>query len=222
MKIFVVTGIRQSGKTTTIEKLLEAMGRRGLNAGTVKTVFCPSFTMDQRGSNTYRHRRAGARLICARGKRETAFIYPHPMSTPEILRHYEACDYVILEGDYLAPAPRLCAGHTVEDIAPRLNDRTLCVVGRAAVGQREVLGLPAFDPFTRAEALLDFLEAHVPDIAPEALDQALAVVPGVSDDSFCQRHCAHHRNLVEVTVDGQALTLTPAQKSQVLSWFKEA
>ncbi|MBQ8536501.1 MAG: molybdopterin-guanine dinucleotide biosynthesis protein MobB [Clostridia bacterium] len=222
MKIFVVTGIRQSGKTTTIERLLAAMGQRGLKAGTVKTVFCPSFSMDQRGSNTDRHRRAGAQLVCARGKRETAFIYPRAMTNAQILSHYEGYDYVILEGDYTAPVPRLCAGHEEADVKERINAHTLCVVGRAAAGRDQVLGLPAFDPLTQAESLLNFLEKTVPDTTPDALAEALAVVPGVSDGSFCQHHCTHHLNQVEVRINGQSLTLTPQQKEILLGWFKEA
>lgn len=222
MKIFVVTGIRKSGKTTTIEQLLRAMARRGLKAGTVKTVFCPSFSMDQRGSNTDRHRRAGAQLVCSRGKRETAFIYPGALDLAQILRPYEGFDYVILEGDYLAPVPRLCAAHTLEDLQPRLNERTLCVVGRAAEGKDQLAGLPAFDPLTRAEELLDFLETHVPDLSPNGLEAALEVVPGVSDGSYCQHSCTHHHNPVEVKVNGQSLALTEAQKQQVLEWYRQA
>ena len=222
MKIFVVTGIRKSGKTTTIEQLLRAMVRRGLKVGTAKTVFCPSFSMDQRGSNTDRHRKAGAQLVCSRGKKETAFIVPEALDLGQILRAYEGFDYVILEGDYLAPVPRLCAAHTIEDLEPRLNERTLCVVGKAAVGQDTVAGLPAFDPLTKSEELLDFLEANVPDIRPDELEETLAVVPGVSDGSYCQHSCTHHHNLVEVKVNGQSLALTEEQKQQVLAWYRQA
>ena len=79
MKIVTVVGIRKSGKTSTVTALLEAIRRRGKKAGTCKTVFCPTFSIDKPTSNTMRHRRAGSELVCSRAKGETAFLYPEKL-----------------------------------------------------------------------------------------------------------------------------------------------
>jgi molybdopterin-guanine dinucleotide biosynthesis protein MobB len=223
MKVFCVVGIRASGKTTTLTRLAEEFRRRGRSVGTVKSIYCPTFTMDDPKSNTFRHRRAGAEIICARAKGETTLMFPRPMGNSEILSHYRDMDIVILEGDYLAPVPRLVAAHGPEDAQPRINDRTLAVVGRAAAGQKEVLNLPAFDPLSDIGALADFLEARVPQADLAALDRELPQVPGVTGDAFCQCGCLKHAKAaggeaVSLTVGGEPLALTPEQRRLVLSW----
>ena len=65
MKILCVVGIRASGKTTIVEELTKELRRRGKRVGTVKTVFCPSFSIDNPTSNTARHARAGAEIVTA-------------------------------------------------------------------------------------------------------------------------------------------------------------
>ena len=68
MRIITVVGVRGSGKTTVTEALLKELSLRGVRAGTVKTIFCPTFHMDRPGSNTSRHIRAGAALVTARAE----------------------------------------------------------------------------------------------------------------------------------------------------------
>ena len=74
MKLVTLVGVRGSGKTTTVTELVKAIRRRGQTVGTCKSIGCPAFSIDQKGSNTRRHMLAGANLVCARGKRETSFI----------------------------------------------------------------------------------------------------------------------------------------------------
>lgn len=226
MKLLTIVGIRKSGKTSTVTALIEEIRRRGKTVGTCKTVFCPTFTMDQPKSNTARHTRAGANLVCARARHETALLYPQALPLSRLLESYAGLDYVLLEGDYLSPVPRLVAAHTPEDALPRTNVLTLAFVGRISATGAE-LPLPKFDALTDPAALLDFLDTRVPDIQPSPdLDAPLPPVPGVTDDGFCQCGCHHHLKKqagagVQVTVDGTPLTLTPEQQALVRAW-KEA
>jgi len=226
MRILTIVGIRKSGKTSTVTALIQEIRRRGLTVGTCKTVFCPGFSIDKPTSNTAKHRDAGAQLVCARAKGETALLTPRALPLSEILQSYQSMDYVLLEGDYLAPVPRLVAAHHAQDALPRTNDLTLCYVGRVSASE-ESLPLPRFNALTQPGELLDFIDAHVPEqtITP-ALDIALPPVEGVSDDGFCQCGCHHTQKQqttqgVEVTVDGEKLTLTPAQAAQIRAWKEE-
>lgn len=79
MKICSIVGIRKSGKTTVVTELTKELKKRGYRVGTVKTVFCPNFSLDEEGSNTDRHKKAGADIIGVRGKREMSLIYPYGM-----------------------------------------------------------------------------------------------------------------------------------------------
>lgn len=226
MKIITIVGIRKSGKTSTVEALLGAIRRRGLLAGTCKTVFCPTFSIDKPTSNTARHMRAGSALVCARAKHETSFITPEAMPLSGVLRAFAGFDYVLLEGDYLSPVPRLVAAHTEGDALPRTNELTLAYVGRISQKPEIALPLPRFNALEDADALLDMIDARVPDmeITP-ALDIPLPPVPGVTDDGFCQCGCHHHErqeHAVSVTVGGKALSLSPEQEATLLGWAKEA
>ena len=62
MKIISIVGIDNSGKTSTIVALIEAIRRRGKKAGVCKTMCSPTFTLDHSSSDTLRYRRAGSEL----------------------------------------------------------------------------------------------------------------------------------------------------------------
>lgn len=227
MKIITIVGIRKSGKTSTVTALAAAIRRRGKSVGTCKSVFCPTFSIDKPDSNTARHMRAGSQLVCARAKHETAFIHPDALPLSQVLRAYEGYDYVLLEGDYLAPVPRLVAAHTAEDALPRANELTLAFTGRIAARPEIDLPLPRFNALADSDALLDFIDANAPDIEPSpALDVPLPPVPGVTDDGFCQCGCHHQQKKqeaedVQVTIGGKALALTAQQRATLLAWAKE-
>jgi len=229
MKIVTIVGIRKSGKTSTVTALIEAIRRRGKLVGTCKTVFCPTFSIDKPTSNTMRHRRAGSELVCSRAKGETAFLYPEKLPLSKVLEQYKGCDYVLLEGDYFAPVPRIVCAHNDADALPRTNSRTFAYSGRISEKPEIELALPRFNSLTNegADALLDLIDAKIPDIFPcSLLDEDLPPVSGVTGDDFCQCGCHHHQKQqdnerVQVTVDGKALSLTPEQRELLLSWAKE-
>ena len=227
MKIITIVGIRKSGKTSTVTALVEAIRRRGKRVGTCKTVFCPTFSMDKSTSNTAKHRRAGSELVCARARFETTFLYPEALPLSKILEQYKGCDYVLLEGDYYAPVPRIVCAHLAEDALLRMNSRTLAFSGRISQKDEIELPLPRFNALDNADALLDYIDAKIPDIYPcSLLDEQLPPVAGVTDDGFCQCGCHHHekkqeKDAVQVLVEGKELTLTKEQRDMILRWAAE-
>ena len=228
MKIITIVGIRKSGKTSTVTALIEAIRSRGKKVGTCKTVFCPTFSMDKSTSNTARHRRAGSELVCARARFETTFLYPEALPLSKILEAYKDCDYVLLEGDYFAPVPRIVCAHHEEDALMRMNSRTLAFSGRISEKAEIELPLPRFNALDNADALLDYIDQKIPDIMPcSLLDQQLPPVSGVTDDGFCQCGCHHHekkqeKETLQVLFEGKEIKLTAEQRAMVLSWAQEA
>ena len=228
MRIITIVGVRQSGKTSTVAALIGTIRRRGRSVGTCKTVFCPTFSIDKPTSNTARHLRAGAQLVAARARHETALIRPEAQPLSALLAAYAGLDYVLLEGDYLAPVPRLVAAHGAQDALPRTNALTLGYVGRISERPEIALPLPRFNALTDADALLDFLDANVEDTQPSpALDVPLPPVPGVTDDGFCQCGCHHNHHQqeqarVQAVVNGVPLALTDAQRETLRRWAREA
>ena len=226
MRIITVVGIRGAGKTTVVECLLRALTDRGLRAGTVKTVFCPTFHMDKPGSNTYRHTAAGAALVTAKAETETTMLYPYPLRPSEILAHYRDCDWVLCEGDYDLPAARVVVAHGPEDARERINDRTVAVSGLIANDQDALDGLPVLHPERDIDQLVALLMEKAPDIQDlSALDVALNGPDAVLSRDFCARGCRGHagrKNGVQVLIDGKALKLTAEHEALLRSWAQEA
>jgi molybdopterin-guanine dinucleotide biosynthesis protein MobB len=62
MKLYGVTGWKNSGKTTLVERLVGEITGRGLTVSTVKHAH-HAFDVDQPGKDSHRHRAAGARQV---------------------------------------------------------------------------------------------------------------------------------------------------------------
>ena len=158
MKVFTVVGTSGSGKTTTIEAVVAELVRRGYKVGSVKEIHFEAFEIDPLpGSNTHRHRAAGASLVTARGYYETDVLYPEKLPMRDILRHYGDYDWVALEGVDDLPVPAVIC--TLD----KLRDGAICISGRLGAEMKAYQGMPAFNVLEDAAALCDFLEASVPD-----------------------------------------------------------
>ncbi|MCR5785305.1 MAG: molybdopterin-guanine dinucleotide biosynthesis protein MobB [Eubacterium sp.] len=163
MKILGIVGTRRSGKTTTITMLIEELKKRGYKVGTIKTINCPVFSMDDPSSNTARHKKAGADFAVARGKGETDISYPRSMGQNEIIDRIknEDIDYLILEGDLSTGVPRIVCGHKEDDVSPRITEKTFLVSGKIADNKDEVLGLKAISAMKDISALCDCVIENV-------------------------------------------------------------
>lgn len=72
--IVAAIGFSGSGKTTTIEYLIEHFTALGYRVGAVKHIHHLGFTIDTQGKNTWRFSQAGARVVVAVSPQEVAVI----------------------------------------------------------------------------------------------------------------------------------------------------
>jgi molybdopterin-guanine dinucleotide biosynthesis protein B len=151
VKVFSVLGTSQSGKTTTIEAIISELRLRGFRVGSVKDIHFDAFAIDTPGTNTHRHRQAGAELVTARGHNETDLLYPAQLPMRDLLRHYQGYDWVALEGVADLPVPNVIC------TADKQNELTICAAGKYSGDLR------TFDARTQAVELCDFLQERVPD-----------------------------------------------------------
>lgn len=165
MKLFSIVGVSSSGKTTTIEHIISELTRRGYSVGSVKEIHFESFAIDTPGSNTDRHRRAGARQVTALGYYETDVLYQRKLSLDEILLHYDY-DYVALEGVSQPGVPFIVAAHTEAEVAQRRTAQTFAAAGRLANLCRETAGLPVLSALTQLSELTDLVERHAAEYLP--------------------------------------------------------
>lgn len=110
MKVFGVTGWKNTGKTTLTERLLAELAARGLRVSSVKHAHHDT-EIDQPGRDSFRHRQAGAGQVILSSPRRWAVMTelrgaPEP-ALEELLRRLDPCDLVLVEGYKRAPHPKI-------------------------------------------------------------------------------------------------------------------
>lgn len=93
-----VVGEKKVGKTTTTEKLITELTRRGYKVAAVKHISEPDFTMDTPGKDTWRYQQAGAKTIIAVSPNETATIEKEATPLTALLKKCEDNDIILIEG----------------------------------------------------------------------------------------------------------------------------
>ncbi|MEM0145462.1 MAG: molybdopterin-guanine dinucleotide biosynthesis protein B [Conexivisphaerales archaeon] len=103
MKIINFVGDSGSGKTRTIELLIDKLTKMGKKVGTMKHIHSGSFSFDYRGKDTWKHVRAGASIVVAVTENEVITIEKtstRAMPTEELLNRFNGLDieYLLIEG----------------------------------------------------------------------------------------------------------------------------
>jgi molybdopterin-guanine dinucleotide biosynthesis protein B len=119
-RIFGVTGWKNAGKTTLVERLVAELVRRGLTVNTVKHAHHDA-DVDQPGRDSYRHRAAGAREVALVGGHRYAIMREQEEpSLAEVLARLAPADLVLIEGYKREPHPKIeVRAGTGEPMAPR-------------------------------------------------------------------------------------------------------
>jgi molybdopterin-guanine dinucleotide biosynthesis protein B len=164
MKVIALIGFSRSGKTTLSEIIIAGLCERGYSVGSVKRIHAEDFALDTPGTNTDRHRQAGALQVTALGDHETDILFGGPLSIDEVLAHYDQ-DFVVLEGVRDARIPAIVTATRLEDIAAKDNGRVVAVAGRLAGGAAPgdtidappYTALPLIDGLRCPDRLVDFV-----------------------------------------------------------------
>ncbi|MEM3017760.1 MAG: molybdopterin-guanine dinucleotide biosynthesis protein B [Candidatus Bathyarchaeia archaeon] len=95
-----VLGGKASGKTTAVEVVVKALTRMPLSVMTVKHVSQESFTLDREGTDTWRHWKAGARVVSIVSKSERAVMVKDgaALDLDEICSCVNGVDAIVFEG----------------------------------------------------------------------------------------------------------------------------
>ncbi len=160
MKIFSVYGYTGSGKTTTIENIIMELKRRRYTVGSVKEIHYEDFAIDTLGSNTDRHRIAGAEIVTARGYRETDILFPEKLSVERVLRFYDQ-DFVVLEGVTDYNLPKILTAKNIEEIEERIDESVFAISGRIANKIDCYKGIPVINSMDKIIELVGLIEEKV-------------------------------------------------------------
>ena len=110
MRVFGVTGWKNTGKTTLTERLVAHLVAQGLVVSTVKHAHHDT-DIDHEGRDSFRHRQAGAgQVIVASPARWALMTELRGAAEPPLdalLAHLAPCDLVLVEGYKTAPHPKI-------------------------------------------------------------------------------------------------------------------
>ena len=132
MKIFGVTGWKNSGKTGLMERLITEFTARGLTVSSIKHAH-HSFDIDHPGRDSYRHRDAGARQVLLASRNRWALMHElrheDEPSLGDLLKQLSPVDLVLIEGYKRDRHPKIEA-HRKETGQPLIapEDETIVAV----------------------------------------------------------------------------------------------
>jgi molybdopterin-guanine dinucleotide biosynthesis protein B len=117
-KKIAIIGSKKSGKTSIAEIVISYFAKQGLTIGTIKHIHHADFTIDREGSDTWRHRRAGAKLVAYFSPSEAGMMLKvgrEPESIEEVLRFTNLLrvDLLVIEGFHRLVAKRADVGKII-------------------------------------------------------------------------------------------------------------
>lgn len=155
--VLQIIGYKNAGKTTLLCKLLEQLKARGMRVGTIKHDG-HDFDIDHPGTDTWKHRSAGAEVVAITSATQTAWIRNQPSSLETLLVQMEGLDVVLVEGFKQADYPKLVVLRTAEDVPllAQVTHPVAVILGPAAASTS--LPLPASLPRYERDEIGGLLE----------------------------------------------------------------
>ena len=110
MKMLGIAGWKNSGKTTLAASLVAELAKQGLVVSTIKHAH-HNFEIDQPGTDSYRHRKAGAEEVLIVSSKRWALIHEeNKVVKPDLMnmaKKLGKADLVLVEGFKTFPIPKL-------------------------------------------------------------------------------------------------------------------
>ncbi len=101
MKIFGITGWKNSGKTHLMERLVTEFKSRSLSVSTIKNAY-HGFDVDQPGKDSFRHRQAGAQEVLIASEKRWVLMHENTdelqPSLTDLIKKLSKVDLVLVEG----------------------------------------------------------------------------------------------------------------------------
>jgi len=101
VNVIGIVGWKNSGKTTLASALIQELSGRGLTVSSIKHAH-HNVDVDQPGTDSYKHRDAGAREVVLAGGQRFAIMHElrgaREPTLDELLARLGPCDWVVVEG----------------------------------------------------------------------------------------------------------------------------
>lgn len=163
MKVWGITGWKNAGKTGLVVRLAGEFTGRGLTVATIKHAHA-GFDIDKPGTDSARHRDAGAREVLISSGRRWALIHELGEDEPEpnleyLLSRLSPADLVLVEGFKGAPHPKVEA-HRAETGHPLIAPDNPTIRAVAADGEIDTGPCPRLD-LNDTSAIADFISREL-------------------------------------------------------------
>lgn len=162
-RVFGITGWKNSGKTTLTERLVREFVARGRKISTVKHAH-HGFDIDRQGTDSFRHREAGAGEVAIVSGRRWALMHEladeEEPALGEILARLAPCDIVLVEGYKRETHLKIEARRREAREHTPLSANDPNIVAVAADHPQPDEMLPVFD-IDDIAAIADFIESAV-------------------------------------------------------------
>ena len=165
--IIAVVGTRQSGKTTSIETIIQGLTKRGRRVAAIKHISEDDFTIDTAQKDTWRYTKSGAQIVAGVAQHEIAIIKKVDTTKFNINQITKVCennfDLLILEGfrklvEKRPNVQKIIAAKTIEEVldASKRYRPILAFVGPLQ-SQTTKMQIPYINPFKEPEKLVNLV-----------------------------------------------------------------
>jgi len=168
-----VLGAAKSGKTTLIEYLISNLSKEGFKIGTVKHIHDAGFSIHAKGKDTWRHAKAGARIVVGAAPKEIVITRKKETSENDLeeiidLIKDEKLDLLIIEGFHSVVGQRkdvfkIVAAKSEEELRKTLEgtvDPVLAITGPFAKLKVAPAGvkIPLIDIKTEGKKIVEIVK----------------------------------------------------------------
>lgn len=171
-KIVAVIGKSGSGKTSTIEYLINNLSKEGFIIGSIKHVHEPDFTIDKKGKDTWKFAQAGAKKLAIIAPKEIVIINKkedQQIELEEVIKKLEeGLDIIFLEGFHSLIAKRsdvfkIIAAKNEDDLKMNLDGTVhpiVAITGKVAKLKPKIsnLEVPIIDIHSEGRKLVQLLK----------------------------------------------------------------
>ncbi|MEM1784772.1 MAG: molybdopterin-guanine dinucleotide biosynthesis protein B [Candidatus Bathyarchaeia archaeon] len=173
MIIIAVLGVSNSGKTTTIEYLTRQLTMEGYKVGSIKHIHHEDFSIDSKGTDTWRHAQAGSKIVVAISPRETVIIKKTESSQTDIdqvikLLSQENLDFIFIEGLSSQIAgrediPKIVTAREIDDLMERVKNAKPIIAVTGAIAKKGVAvnNIPVIDLETGGQRLVELVKQQL-------------------------------------------------------------
>ena len=160
-RIVAISGIKNSGKTTLICRLLEIFKEKGLRVAVLKHDG-HDFEPDVPGTDTYRQLQAGAYGTAVFSKGKYMLVKQQPqISEKELMEFFSEADLILLEGFKYSTYPKIeivRKGNSAESVSN--PERLMAIATNLDAEEREALSVQENVPFfdlDNAKSIAEFI-----------------------------------------------------------------